>query len=104
MSQQLTPLKGSHVNVAMMTSGGLAPCLSSSIAQLVTAWVAAYKNGEVTGVSFRFYIGGYKGILTGNSFTLSSTQVDKIAALNSLGGSPIGSSRVKVSNGKREEQ
>lgn len=102
MSQQLTPLKGSHVNVAMMTSGGLAPCLSSSIAQLTKAWMAALKKGDISGLSFRFYIGGYKGLLIGESFTLPLDGDDqleaKIEGLNSLGGSPIGNSRVKLTN------
>ncbi|KAL7574174.1 hypothetical protein ACA910_014852 [Epithemia clementina (nom. ined.)] len=100
MSQQLTPLKGSHVNVAMMTSGGLAPCLSASIAQLVKAWMAALRQGDITGLTFRFYFLGYKGLLTGDSFTLpiDDTLETKIEALNSLGGSPIGNSRVKLTN------
>jgi len=34
-------LEGKHVNVAMLTAGGLAPCLSSSIAHLMINWVKA---------------------------------------------------------------
>ena len=86
----------SHVNVAMMTSGGLAPCLSSSIAQLIHFWVKALKDGKISSLSFRMYIDGYKGILTGDSFLLPEDQWEKTDALNYLGGSPIGNSRVKV--------
>ena len=96
MPVQGTPLKGQSVNVAMMTSGGLAPCLSASIAQLVNYWVNALKAGEITGLTFRMYKSGYKGLLTGDSFVLSEADWDKCAALNKLGGSPIGNSRVKV--------
>lgn len=90
--------QGKHVNVAMMTSGGLAPCLSSSIAQLAKYWVEAYKNKEISGLTLRFYNGGYRGVLTGDSFVLPESEWDTCDALNYLGGSPIGNSRVKVSN------
>lgn len=89
-------LVGKHVNVAMMTSGGLAPCLSSSIAQLVKHWVAAYREGKISSLSFRMYLGGYKGVLIGDSFMLAEDQWDSLDRLNYLGGSPIGNSRVKV--------
>jgi len=91
-------LAGKNVNVAMMTSGGLAPCLSASIAQLVKYWVEAYKNKEITGLTLRFYNGGYKGILIGDSFVLPESEWDTCDALNYLGGSPIGNSRVKLTN------
>ena len=85
-----------HMNVAMMTSGGLAPCLSSSVAQLVHHWVAALKDGKISGLTFRMYIDGYKGVLTGDSFILDQDKWAACEALNFLGGSPIGNSRVKV--------
>jgi hypothetical protein len=98
MSEQQSSLADKDVvNVAMMTAGGLAPCLSSSIAQLVHYWVAALRAGQIKGLSFRFYRGGYKGLLTGDSFILPESEWDKCAALNDVGGSPIGNSRVKVS-------
>jgi pyrophosphate--fructose-6-phosphate 1-phosphotransferase len=89
-------LKGKHVNVAMMTSGGLAPCLSSSISQLGNYWIEAYKAGEISGLSFRFYKDGYKGVLIGESFILPESEWPTMEALNFIGGSPIGNSRVKV--------
>uniref|UniRef100_A0A7S2YGF5 Phosphofructokinase domain-containing protein n=1 Tax=Entomoneis paludosa TaxID=265537 RepID=A0A7S2YGF5_9STRA len=98
MPVQQAPIKGTNVNVAMMTSGGLAPCLSASIAQLVKYWVEAYKAGDISGLNFRFYIGGYKGLLTGDSFVLDEADWPKCEALNTLGGSPIGNSRVKLTN------
>jgi pyrophosphate--fructose-6-phosphate 1-phosphotransferase len=89
-------LAGKHVNVAMMTSGGLAPCLSSSIAMLVKEWVAAFRANKISGLTFRMYKAGYKGILIGDSFVLAEEHWDKVDSLNYLGGSPIGNSRVKV--------
>lgn len=100
MPSQQAPIKGQNVTVAMMTSGGLAPCLSASIAQLVKYWAEALKAGEITGLTFRFYIGGYKGLLTGDSFILAEADWPKCEALLNLGGSPIGNSRVKLTNVK----
>jgi pyrophosphate--fructose-6-phosphate 1-phosphotransferase len=85
-----------HIKVGMMTSGGLAPCLSASIAQLVKYWVQALKDGKIASLSFRFYKDGYKGVLIGDSFVLSEDIWEEVDALNYLGGSPIGNSRVKV--------
>lgn len=93
-----TSLQGKHVNVAMLTSGGLAPCLSASIAQLVHYWVQALKEDRIAGLSFRMYRGGYKGVLLGDSFLLPETEWAQCNALNHLGGSPIGNSRVKLTN------
>lgn len=89
-------LANQHVNVAMMTSGGLAPCLSSSIAQLVHHWSKALSEGKISGLTLIMYIDGYKGVLTGDSFELPQDVWSKCDALNYLGGSPIGNSRVKV--------
>lgn len=84
------------MKVAMMTSGGLAPCLSSSIAQLTKYWVQALKDGKIASLSIRMYKDGYKGILIGDSFLLPEDVYEECDALNYLGGSPIGNSRVKV--------
>jgi pyrophosphate--fructose-6-phosphate 1-phosphotransferase len=89
-------LKGKHVNVAMMTSGGLAPCLSSSVSQLAKYWVEALKAGEIAGLTLRMYRDGYKGILIADSFLVPEEDWAGMEALNFIGGSPIGNSRVKV--------
>jgi pyrophosphate--fructose-6-phosphate 1-phosphotransferase len=91
-------LEGKTVNVAMMTAGGLAPCLSSSIAQLMHYWIIALKEGKIKGLSFRMYKGGYKGLLIGDSFVVPESEWPACDALNKLGGSPIGNSRVKLTN------
>ena len=84
------------MNVAMMTSGGLAPCLSSSVAYLIEFWAAALKAGTISSLSIRMYIDGYKGVLTGDSTVISPDIYDECSCLHELGGSPIGNSRVKV--------
>lgn len=88
----------SHVNVAMLTAGGLAPCLSSSVAHLVTYWMAALKAGKISGLSIRMYKDGYKGLLIGDSFVVPSEVLENVSSLHDLGGSPIGNSRVKLTN------
>jgi pyrophosphate--fructose-6-phosphate 1-phosphotransferase len=89
-------LAGKHVNVGFMTSGGLAPCLSSSICQLAHYWVAALKAGQISGLTLRMYKDGYKGVLTGDSFIVPQDEWESLEALDFIGGSPIGNSRVKV--------
>jgi len=92
-------LSGKDVNIAMLTAGGLAPCLSASIAKLLHSWMEAKKAGKVKSISFRFYEAGYKGLLLGKSFVLDESEWEKsIDPLLNLGGSPIGNSRVKLTN------
>lgn len=86
------------MNVAMMTSGGLAPCLSSSVAYLVESWAAALEAGTISSLTIRLYIDGYKGVLTGDSTVLAPEQYEGCRCLHSVGGSPIGNSRVKLTN------
>ena len=89
-------LAGTHVNVGMMTSGGLAPCLASSVAYLVEFWTAALKAGEISGLTLRMYVDGYKGVLTGDSSVVPPEAYEECKCLHDIGGSPIGNSRVKV--------
>jgi len=88
------------INVAMMTSGGLAPCLSSSIAHLTAYWAEALRSGKISSLTIRMYKDGYKGVLIGDSFLVPEEEWDACAALQDLGGSPIGNSRVKLTNVK----
>jgi len=87
----------STYNVAMLTSGGLAPCLSSAVAHLIHFWSEALKNGKIAGLTIRMYRDGYKGLLTGDSFLVPQDIWGDCVVLQDLGGSPIGNSRVKVS-------
>ena len=93
-------LAGTHVNVGMMTSGGLAPCLASSVAYLVEFWTAALKAGEISGLTLRMYVDGYKGVLTGDSSVVPPEAYEECKCLHDIGGSPIGNSRVKVRDGR----
>ncbi|MGI5868497.1 MAG: pyrophosphate--fructose-6-phosphate 1-phosphotransferase [Kiritimatiellia bacterium] len=81
--------------VAILTAGGLAPCLSSAIAALVERYTDVAPDVEII-----CYIGGYKGLLEGNSIHVTPEIRKQIATLYLHGGSPIGNSRVKLTNVK----
>ena len=80
------------MKVALLTSGGIAPCLSSSIGRLAEQYYDKYPNVEIIG-----YLNGYKGLLLGNSIPIGKTD---FTTLYSFGGTPIGNSRVKLTNTK----
>jgi pyrophosphate--fructose-6-phosphate 1-phosphotransferase len=81
--------------VAILTAGGLAPCLSSAIAALVERYTEVAPNVEII-----CYRAGYKGLLQGDSFVIDDDMRKQIAVLYEHGGSPIGNSRVKLTNVK----
>ncbi len=79
--------------VAILTAGGLAPCLSSAIGSLIEAYTSTAPDVEI-----RCYRSGYQGLLTGDSFVISDHVRQNAAVLHDHGGSPIGNSRVKLTN------
>jgi len=79
--------------VALLTAGGLAPCLSSAIGLLIERYTELSPDTEIIG-----YLGGYKGLLLGQSVTASPDVRAKASILTRHGGSPIGNSRVKLTN------
>ena len=79
--------------VAMLTAGGLAPCLSSAIAGLIERYTEIAPEIELV-----CYRSGYKGLLLGDSFTVTPEVREKAHILYEHGGSPIGNSRVKLTN------
>lgn len=81
--------------VAMLTAGGLAPCLSSAVGALITTWTQTDPGIELVA-----YRDGYAGLLTGDSITIGPETRAAAGRLQTLGGSPIGNSRVKFTNVK----
>lgn len=81
--------------VAILTAGGLAPCLSSSLAALIERYSEMAPEIEII-----CYRSGYKGLLSGDSFRITPDMRARIAVLYQHGGSPIGNSRVKLTNTK----
>jgi pyrophosphate--fructose-6-phosphate 1-phosphotransferase len=77
----------------MLTAGGLAPCLSSAIAELIERYTTLVPDVEMIG-----YLGGYRGLLKGESVKVTQEVRDHAEVLHRHGGSPIGNSRVKLTN------
>jgi pyrophosphate--fructose-6-phosphate 1-phosphotransferase len=79
--------------VALLTAGGLAPCLSSAVGGLIEKYTAVDPQIEIIG-----YLNGYHGLLLGNSVPVTPEVRENAALLHKFGGSPIGNSRVKLTN------
>lgn len=80
-------------NIAFLTSGGIAPCLSSCIVRLMFQYKKKFDN-----VNFIGYLNGYKGLLTNNKIFLKLPDKNKSDGIYEFGGSLIGNSRVKLTN------
>ena len=81
--------------VAFLTAGGLAPCLSSSIGFLIDEYTRKAPEVELIG-----YVNGYMGLLKGESIKVTDEVRKRALVLTQHGGSPIGNSRVKLTNVK----
>ena len=79
--------------VAILTAGGLAPCLSSSVGGLIERYSEIAPEIELIG-----YLGGYKGLLLGDSLSVTPEVRSQAHVLHRHGGSPLGNSRVKLTN------
>jgi len=79
----------------MLTAGGLAPCLSSAVGALITEYAVKHPSVEII-----CYVNGYKGLLLGESIVVTPGIRATAQALHMHGGSPIGNSRVKLTNYK----
>ncbi|MDQ7992554.1 MAG: pyrophosphate--fructose-6-phosphate 1-phosphotransferase [Propionicimonas sp.] len=81
--------------VAILTAGGFAPCLSSAIGGLIERYTALAPEVEIIA-----YKNGYQGLLTGDILPVTPVVRENAALLHRYGGSPIGNSRVKLTNAK----
>lgn len=79
--------------IAFLTAGGLAPCLSSSIGGLIEKYNELAPDAELTG-----YLNGYQGLLQGRKMAFPAAAKENPSVLYRFGGSPIGNSRVKLTN------
>ncbi|MGN8151283.1 pyrophosphate--fructose-6-phosphate 1-phosphotransferase [Agrobacterium sp. 22094] len=79
--------------VAMLTAGGLAPCLSSAVGGLIERYTDIAPEIDIVA-----YRSGYQGVLLGDSVAITKEMREKAPLLHRYGGSPIGNSRVKLTN------
>ncbi|MEI6620585.1 MAG: pyrophosphate--fructose-6-phosphate 1-phosphotransferase [Actinomycetes bacterium] len=79
--------------VAMLTAGGLAPCLATAVGGLIERYTDLDSEIEIIA-----YVGGYDGLLRGRSITITPQIRAQAGIIHEVGGSPIGNSRVKLTN------
>jgi diphosphate-dependent phosphofructokinase len=79
--------------VALLTAGGLAPCLSSAVGGLIERYTEVAPDIELIA-----YRDGYHGLLSGTTLAVTPEVRAKAHLLHAFGGSPIGNSRVKLTN------
>ena len=79
--------------VAMLTAGGLAPCLSTAVGNLIERYTEVAPDVRIIA-----YRNGYAGLLRGDSIEVTDEVRAYAGRLREFGGSPIGNSRVKLTN------
>ncbi len=79
--------------VALLTAGGFAPCLSSAVGGLIERYSQLAPEVEI--IAYRY---GYQGLLQGDSLVVTDAVREHADRLHAFGGSPIGNSRVKLTN------
>ncbi|SNS45065.1 pyrophosphate--fructose-6-phosphate 1-phosphotransferase [Micrococcales bacterium KH10] len=79
--------------VALLTAGGFAPCLSSAVGGLIERYNEIDPSIEIIA-----YQHGYHGLLLGNKIVVDEEGRELAGELHKFGGSPIGNSRVKLTN------
>src|SRR4029077_15944117 len=79
--------------IAMLTAGGLAPCLSSAVGGLIERYTELAPDAPIIG-----YLSGYKGLLQGKSIPVTPEVRARAHVLHGHGGTPLGNSRVKLTN------
>lgn len=81
------------MKVALLTAGGFAPCLSSAVGGLIERYTKRAPEVEI--IAYRH---GYQGLLQGDFVTITPEIRAKAHLMHRFGGSPIGNSRVKLTN------
>lgn len=79
--------------VALLTAGGFAPCLSSAVGGLIERYTEIAPEVEIIA-----YEHGYYGLLKGQKIVVTDEVRRHAGILHRFGGSPIGNSRVKLTN------
>ncbi|MDR1851110.1 MAG: pyrophosphate--fructose-6-phosphate 1-phosphotransferase [Propionibacteriaceae bacterium] len=81
--------------VAILTAGGFAPCLSTAIGNLIKLYTERSPETKII-----CYKNGYQGLLLGDYIEVTEPVRKNPLLLERFGGSPIGNSRVKLTNVK----
>ncbi|MDB4358768.1 pyrophosphate--fructose-6-phosphate 1-phosphotransferase [Verrucomicrobiales bacterium] len=81
------------MRIAFLTAGGIAPCLSASIGGLIEQYNELAPEADLMG-----YLNGYQGLLLAKSYHFPPEVRKNADVFYKFGGSPIGNSRVKLTN------
>ena len=81
------------MKIAFLTAGGIAPCLSASIGSLIECYAETVPDAQLIG-----YLNGYQGLLKGRFIEFPANARSRANILYKYGGSPLGNSRVKLTN------
>ena len=81
--------------VALLTAGGFAPCLSAAVGGLINRYTQLVPEVDIIG-----YRHGYQGLLAKDFLDVTPAVRARAALLHEFGGSPLGNSRVKLTNTK----
>jgi pyrophosphate--fructose-6-phosphate 1-phosphotransferase len=79
----------------MLTAGGFAPCLSAAVGGLIERYTELAPEVEIIGYRY-----GYQGLLKGDHYPVTPGVRARARLLHRYGGSPLGNSRVKLTNVK----
>lgn len=79
--------------VALLTAGGLAPCLNAAVGCLIERYTEIDPSIDII-----CYRSGYKGLLLGDFYPVTKEIRTHAGRLQKTGGSSIGNSRVKLTN------
>lgn len=82
-----------ETKIALLTAGGIAPCLSAAVGYLISNYSQTAPEAEIIG-----YRNGYMGLLQGHSVQITAQARKDALTLIEHGGSPFGNSRVKLTN------
>ena len=79
--------------IGILTAGGHAPCLAAAVGALIERYYESLNEVEIL-----CYRGGYLGLLTDDYITVTPEIARNAHIIFQWGGSPIGNSRVKLTN------
>jgi len=79
--------------VGILTAGGMAPCLSAAVGGLIERYNEVCPEAKII-----CFLDGYLGLLQGRCIEVTPEVRENAKVLQYWGGSPIGNSRVKLSD------
>jgi pyrophosphate--fructose-6-phosphate 1-phosphotransferase len=81
------------MTIGILTAGGIAPCLSASVGNLIKKYTETSPGRDII-----LYRSGYRGLLLGDKIVATPEIRQNAELLLAHGGSAIGNSRVKLTN------